>query len=166
MKSYLIGVSIMALLFISLWGNSYSSEALSFSDEFVKVVYKEDVRTYNEKHQIRVSQFYNRKGIKSTKIRLIPNDQSFTHFILNIPGTEIGEYINGDIEFSLLDYCNDRSYQKMVVNCSNKECYINMKATITAYGDKGDRVVGKVVGDYLFVDEHIHFEVDFNVVLE
>ncbi len=165
MKSILLAFSVTAFFFIANDATERFVPHSDSSEERVTIHYNGQKREYNTHHRIRVIQFENARGIPSTKIRLVPNDQTYTHFVLNIPGVEKGEYINGDIEFSYLDYCTEKKYKSMSVGCSNISCPINMKVDIVEYEGKGGRIKGKLVGDYLFVEEPIHFELDFDVLL-
>ncbi len=166
MKSFLLGLPFVAVFFITIWGKSDPVVCLESAEEFVIVRMDGQERRYDSENRIRVSRFVNEFGEASTKIRLIPNSSAFTHFVLDFPADRTGEFINGNIEFSFLDYDLERKYDKMSVRCSHKECPINFKVLVSEYGKQGEKVKGAFVGDYLFVDEPVHFEGEFEVIME
>ncbi len=166
MKSFLFGLPLVAALFISLWAGNDDFLILKSGDEFVNLNFNGQDRKYTSENKIRVIQFVNENGIPSTRIRLVPNKDTYSHFHLNIPTVKTGEYLNGDIEFSFLDYSKNGDYKRMNVSCTNKECPINFRIIISEYGNRGEKIKGKLIGDYIFVDEPIHFEGEFDVLLE
>ena len=116
-------------------------------EEYVLINFDGEERLYTTDNHIDVSHNYQGDvGYPYVMINLVPQENTYTHFMMEIKNPAVENFEIGQLGFQFLDYSLDDSYPMIGASCSNSFCEGNMEITVHEYGEVGGKLIGEFSG--------------------
>ncbi|MGK0388247.1 MAG: hypothetical protein ACI94Y_000975 [Maribacter sp.] len=116
-------------------------------EEYVLLNFDGVERLYTTDNFITVSHYYQGELEEPyITISLTPQENTYTHFFLEMKNPAVTDFETEQLRFNFLDYSIDESYPMISASCTNYACEGNIELTIHEYGVIGEKLIGEFSG--------------------